>query len=180
MAMHRLCRLLSSKRSDVLSKYELFPSSTAPNQLFTSVGNYGLTIGNVSLRGPVIIHLGKMFLWDVPLYGVGGRSSKDPQVNDPNSPFHEWSWEAFDIFDAVDPSPEILVIGSGAKTYQFPQVFTQKFQKLGIQLEISDSKNACATYNLLSKEGRLVSCAIIPAIPTSAKTGKTLVDLFKL
>ena len=131
----------------------------------------------MSLRGPVIIHHGKVFLWDVPQYGVGGQSSKSTQVNDPNSPFHEWSWDAFNMFEAVDPTPEILIIGSGAKTYKFPNIFSDKFHKLGIQLEVSNSKSACTTYNMLSKEGRLVSCAILPPIPTSAKTGKALVDI---
>ena len=170
-------RQLSSSRRDVLSKFELFPSSELKHQLITSVGNYGLTFGSMSLRGPVIIHSGKVFLWDVPQYGVGGKASKVADVNDPDSPFHEWSWDAFNMFESVDPAPEILVIGSGARTYPFPQIFSQKFQKLGIQLEVASSRNACATYNLLSKEGRLVSCAILPAIPTSAKTGKMLVDL---
>lgn len=173
-----------STRKDALSKFDLFPSSS--QTLITSVGNYGITVGNVSLRGdlsklksgPVIIHQNKILLWDVPQYGVGGRSSKAPEVDDPSSPFHEWSFDMFNIFEAVDPSPEILVIGSGAKSIPFPSIFSQKFQKLGTQLEVVDSKNACATYNLLLKEGRLVSCAILPSIPTSAKTGKTLVDIF--
>jgi uncharacterized protein len=173
-----ILRRFFSSRSDLLSKFELFPSSENGNKLITSMGNHGLTFGNVSYKGPVIINQGQVFLWDVPQYGVGGRSSKTLEVNDPDSPFHEWSWEVFNMFENVDPCPEILVIGSGAKIVPFPTIFSQNFQKLGIQLEIIDSKNACTTYNLLSKEGRLVSAAILPQIPTSAKTGKTLVDVF--
>jgi uncharacterized protein len=167
----------SGRRPDLLSKFDLFQSAGNSTSLITSFGSFGLTFGNVSFKGPVIINQGRVFLWDVPQYGVGGISSKAPDVNDPNSPFHEWSWDAFNMFENVHPSPEILIIGSGAKLVSFPSIFRQNFQKLGIQLEVIDSKNACATYNLLSKEGRLVSCAILPPVPTSARTGKTLVEL---
>ncbi len=176
--LFRRYKVSTAIQKDLAAKFERFSSSE--HQFIDLVGNYGLKVGSMSLRGPVIIHQGKIFLWDVPQFGVGGISSKTPEVNDPGSPFHEWSWEAFNMFDAIDPPPEILVIGSGAKSFPFPSILSQKFKKLGTQLEVLDSKNAGGTYNLLLKEGRLVSCAILPAIPTSAKTGEILVDLLSI
>jgi NADH dehydrogenase [ubiquinone] 1 alpha subcomplex assembly factor 3 len=51
------------------------------------------------------------------------------------------------------------------------------FYKKGIQIEVVDSRNAASTFNILVKEGRRVAAAILPPIPTSAKTGKVLVKL---
>ena len=46
-----------------------------------------------------------------------------------------------------------------------------------MQVEVSTSQNAASTYNVLLAEGRRVACAILPIIPTCARTGKCLVEL---
>lgn len=43
------------------------------------------------------------------------------------------------------------------------------FRQLGIQVEVMNSRKACATYNILVEEDRNVAAALIPIIPTSAR-----------
>ena len=69
------------------------------------------------------------------------------------------------------------MIGSGPQTYQLPPNLKAHLGKRGIQIEIMDSRNAGSTYNVLVKEGRRVAAAILPPVPTSARTGKTLVEI---
>ena len=38
-------------------------------------------------------------------------------------------------------------------------------------------RHALATYNVMQCEGRNAACALLPDIPTSARTGKILVEL---
>lgn len=53
-----------------------------------------------------------------------------------------------------------------------PPKFRQYLNNLGIQVDVLDSKNASATYNLLLEEGRRVAAALYPLEPTDARTGR--------
>ncbi len=58
-------------------------------------------------------------------------------------------------------SPEIVILGTGAKL-QFPDhALLSNLVKLGIGIEIMDTKACCRTYNILAEEGRRVAAAII-------------------
>jgi uncharacterized protein len=57
-------------------------------------------------------------------------------------------------------APEIVILGTGAK-HQFPdQSLLSQLGKLGIGIEIMDTKACCRTYNILAEEGRRVAAAI--------------------
>jgi uncharacterized protein len=57
-------------------------------------------------------------------------------------------------------APEIVILGTGAR-HQFPtQSLLSQLGKLGIGIEIMDTKACCRTYNILAEEGRRVAAAI--------------------
>lgn len=58
-------------------------------------------------------------------------------------------------------SPEIVLIGTGAK-FEFPEAsILGPLYKAGIGVEVMDTAAACRTYNILLAEGRSVVAALI-------------------
>lgn len=58
-------------------------------------------------------------------------------------------------------TPEIILLGTGAKL-QFPsREIRIALAKLGIGVEIMDTFAACRTYNILAGEGRKVAAALL-------------------
>jgi len=88
---------------------------------------------------------GKVFLWKVP-----------PTL------WKGWDRERFELFEVAVPKPELLILGTGESTVAPPTFIRQYLHKLGIGLEIMDTRNACSTYNLLAEEGRRVAAALLP------------------
>ena len=57
-------------------------------------------------------------------------------------------------------TPEIIILGTGAKL-QFPDhSLLSNLVKLGIGIEVMATKACCRTYNILAEEGRRVAAAI--------------------
>ncbi|KAJ3296504.1 hypothetical protein HDU79_006529 [Rhizoclosmatium sp. JEL0117] len=165
----------------------------AGSTLIGSVGGSTATIGGVVHRGPVFIVDGRVFLWDVPQYGIGldanvggggggsGSASKGaaPTSSDlvDNGVFEGWSSNVLGLLEVVRPTPEILVVGTGAQMQRMPQHLRSYLNGLGMQVEIMSTRHAASTYNLLVQEGRRVAAALLPVIPTSARTGLPLVTV---
>lgn len=111
----------------------------------TSITEDGIQLADGLLLPSSCIFLeGKVFLWNAP------------------QQLQSWSPEHFEVFDVVVPKPEILILGTGKTLSQPPPLIRQYLNKLGIQLEVMDTRNACSTYNLLSEEGRRVAAALLP------------------
>lgn len=69
--------------------------------------------------------------------------------------------EAQHFENLLSHTPEIIVLGTGAK-HQFPdQSLLRQFIKLGVGIEIMDTQACCRTYNILVEEGRRVAAAIL-------------------
>ncbi|KAI0092169.1 NADH dehydrogenase 1 alpha subcomplex assembly factor 3, partial [Irpex rosettiformis] len=99
------------------------------------------------VKGACIFVEGKVFLWNVPQRWEG------------------WKEEHFEVFKVTVPKPELLLFGTGKKTILPPGNVRAYLGKLGVTTEFMDSRNACATYNLLAEEGRRVAAALLPSIP---------------
>ena len=65
-------------------------------------------------------------------------------------------------FEGLLPhSPEIILLGTGAQ-HKFPgHTLLSQLTKLGIGIEIMDTKACCRTYNILVEEGRRVAAALL-------------------
>lgn len=58
-------------------------------------------------------------------------------------------------------TPEIIILGTGAK-HQFPDhALLGQLAKMRIGIEIMDTKACCRTYNILVEEGRRVAAALL-------------------
>ena len=58
-------------------------------------------------------------------------------------------------------SPEIILLGTGAK-HKFPShTLLSQLAKMGVGIEIMDTKACCRTYNILVEEGRRVAAAVL-------------------
>jgi len=72
--------------------------------------------------------------------------------------------EAFGILDLLWPKPDLLILGTGAQT-QFLSPMTRKLiSEMGIRVEVMDSRNAAAQYNILVTERGIdeVAAALVP------------------
>ncbi|XP_006631220.2 NADH dehydrogenase [ubiquinone] 1 alpha subcomplex assembly factor 3 [Lepisosteus oculatus] len=70
--------------------------------------------------------------------------------------------ESLALFHLLEPRIEILVLGTGASVERLdPQVLAFMRRK-GIAVEVQDTPNACATFNFLCSERRIVAAGLIP------------------
>ncbi|SFE26004.1 Mth938-like domain-containing protein [Nitrosomonas sp. Nm166] len=69
--------------------------------------------------------------------------------------------EARHFDNLLSHTPEIIILGTGAK-HQFPnRSLLSRLVKSGIGIEIMDTKACCRTYNILVEEGRRVAAALL-------------------
>ncbi|MEK6420237.1 MAG: Mth938-like domain-containing protein [Burkholderia gladioli] len=85
----------------------------------------------------------------------------------PAAPVAPWPVEAFDALTAehfamlLDPAPEVVIFGSGARL-RFPHPrLTAALTSRRIGVETMDFQAACRTYNILMSEGRKVAAALL-------------------
>ncbi|KAH0588050.1 NADH dehydrogenase [ubiquinone] 1 alpha subcomplex assembly factor 3 [Termitomyces sp. J132] len=121
-----------------------------------SITNAGIRLQDGLMVPCACIFLeGEVLLWDVPKTLWTG-----------------WGTEHFEIFETVVPRPEILLLGTGKSIANVPVDLRTYLNKLGIQLDVMDTRNACSTYNILSEEGRRVAAALLPLTPHSWKKAR--------
>ncbi|GJN87796.1 hypothetical protein Rhopal_000751-T1 [Rhodotorula paludigena] len=152
---------------DALANANIFASSPDERVSVTSLTpSAGFTLSDgLVVPSPVLLIDGACFLWDVshPTEGKG----KNPMGFD----WDGWTREKMQIFEALSPRPEILLVGTGTSTMFAPPAFKKYLNGLGIQVDVLDSRNAASTYNLLQEEGRRVAAALYPVSHLSARTG---------
>ena len=57
---------------------------------------------------------------------------------------------------------ELLVLGCGRTLQRLPRALIEGLSAKGIGVEVSDTPNAVATFNILNQEGRAVAAAMLP------------------
>ncbi|KAF9554530.1 hypothetical protein CPC08DRAFT_712809 [Agrocybe pediades] len=147
----------------------LLADDDPPPVQVSSISDAGIQLADgLMIPGPSIFLEGKVFLWDVPHPDLKSRKAEER--------WQGWTPERFEIFEAVAPRPEMLILGTGKTLVQPPPFLSKYLTGLGIQLEVLDTRNACSTYNILSEEGRRVAAALLPfkpyAWPKSAMSKK--------
>ncbi|KAJ3192004.1 hypothetical protein HDU67_005653, partial [Dinochytrium kinnereticum] len=124
---------------DVLSN-----TISAGTKMVRAVGNNGFTVNDLSVNGGIMLVNNSLLLWDTLQYGVGSKelvetppstATNKEVVDDPSSVFHNWTTEEFKLFETVQPLPEILVVGTGAKMHRLPPTLKKYILSLGMQLE---------------------------------------------
>ncbi|XP_017271327.1 NADH dehydrogenase [ubiquinone] 1 alpha subcomplex assembly factor 3 [Kryptolebias marmoratus] len=76
--------------------------------------------------------------------------------------------ESVSLFHMIEPTLEILVLGTGARLEQIDPSVLALLRRKGIAVEVQDTPNACATFNFLNSERRLVAAGLIPPSPSTA------------
>jgi len=142
-ALHTSAILRNQKWSQLTN---ILAGEIPPPVQVKSISAAGLLLQDGRLLPSACIFLeGEVLLWDVP-----------------GTLWDGWDESKFEVFDVVVPKPEILLVGTGKSVNPLPTPLRQYINKLGIQVDVMDSWNACTTYNLLSEEGRRVAAALLP------------------
>ena len=63
---------------------------------------------------------------------------------------------------ALDPAPEFLILGTGARLTHPPRALREALEARGIGLEVMDSRAAARTWGLLRGEERWIAAALMP------------------
>lgn len=113
-----------------------------------SVTGWGVDAFNVNgtlVRGPIILTKKLVFEWKVK-----GETLEDLTVED------------FELFKYMKPRVGLIILGTG-RTIKYPKPEFMKQLRMIAPVECLDSPNAGATFNLLSREERVVVAALLPA-----------------
>ncbi|XP_047204666.1 NADH dehydrogenase [ubiquinone] 1 alpha subcomplex assembly factor 3 [Girardinichthys multiradiatus] len=70
--------------------------------------------------------------------------------------------ESISLFHMLEPPIEILVLGTGSRVEQINPLVLALLKRKRIAVEVQDTPNACATFNFLNSERRLVAAGLIP------------------
>ncbi|OTA04626.1 hypothetical protein A9Z42_0052520 [Trichoderma parareesei] len=116
--------------------------------------NSGITIQGGD--GALLVH-GEAFAWR-PWEASGSKRL----VNDKGQ--FELPEEAFGLFDVLWPRPDLLVIGVGKHNLPLSPRTREHVSRLGMRVEMLDTRNAAAQFNLLATERGVseVAAALIP------------------
>lgn len=72
------------------------------------------------------------------------------------------SLDNFSLVTEREPVPEILLLGTGARTEFVLPSLRAAIREKGPVVDIMDTGAACRTYNVLLAEGRRVAAALLP------------------
>lgn len=102
----------------------------------------GFVVGGVEHRGSVFLYQDMTLLWKV----------KD---------IAEVTQASLTAAHALRPPPDLLIVGCGARIGALPRETAEFFRDGETAVEVLDTPNAVATYNILVQEGRSVAAAMI-------------------
>uniref|UniRef100_A0A8D0KWK0 NADH dehydrogenase [ubiquinone] 1 alpha subcomplex assembly factor 3 n=1 Tax=Strix occidentalis caurina TaxID=311401 RepID=A0A8D0KWK0_STROC len=115
-----------------------------PNIMFIDgYTNRGFTINRDLVVGPCAILPRTILQWNVGSY-------------------RDISHESLSLFRLLEPQIEILVLGTGDRVERLHPALLKQMRECGIAVEVQDTPNACATFNFLTSEKRMVAAGLIP------------------
>lgn len=123
-----------------MPRFDRDPRAEGP--LVQGIGPRGFTVDGGVYRGLLLTPL-RADGWDPPALGELGVDDFEPLL-------------------ALDPSPEFLILGTGA-TMVFPaRSLARALDERGVGLEVMDSRAAARTWGVLRAEGRWIGAALMP------------------
>ncbi|KPP60404.1 NADH dehydrogenase-like [Scleropages formosus] len=111
--------------------------------LVQSYGPRGFTVDGNRAVGPCALLPPAILQWNVGSY-------------------EDISVDSLSLFHLLEPRIELLVLGTGAHVERLKPEVLAFLKTKGIAVEIQDTPNACATFNFLSGERRVVAAGLIP------------------
>ncbi|XP_070558756.1 NADH dehydrogenase [ubiquinone] 1 alpha subcomplex assembly factor 3-like [Ptychodera flava] len=76
--------------------------------------------------------------------------------------FEDINIASLSLFPIIEPKIEILILGVGSKIQRLDPEVHKFMRSKGIALEIQDTPHACATFNYLVRENRIIAAGLIP------------------
>ncbi|KAL4875924.1 hypothetical protein BJY04DRAFT_200800 [Aspergillus karnatakaensis] len=109
----------------------------------------------------VLLVGGEAFTWRPWLVGKNGKE-KNGMINAKGQ--FEVDEQAWGILDLVWPRPDLLVLGMGKSIHPISPETRKHINSLGIRVEVVDTRNAAAQFNLLATERGVseIAAAMIP------------------
>ncbi|KKZ61040.1 alkaline phosphatase [[Emmonsia] crescens] len=104
---------------------------------------------------------GEVFRWR-PWEAGGGKGEMRAMINEKGQ--WEVSEDVWGLLKLVWPKPDLLILGLGASVYPISPETRRQINLLGIRIEVQDTRNAAAQFNLLATERGVqeVAAALIP------------------
>ncbi|KAK7417893.1 hypothetical protein QQZ08_011474 [Neonectria magnoliae] len=145
---------------DVLANTPV-PSTSVDVCMYDGFGlNSGVTISD---GNGVLLVDGEVFNWRPwEAKGTMNLANKKGQFEIPA--------QAFALFDLIWPRPDLLIIGTGPAIMPLSPETRRHISNLGLRIELMDTRNAAAQFNLLATE-RGVSDVAAALIPIGWKEG---------
>ncbi|KPM39882.1 hypothetical protein AK830_g6648 [Neonectria ditissima] len=145
---------------DVLANTPV-PSTSVDVCMYDGFGlNSGVTISD---GNGVLLVDGEVFNWRPwEAKGTMNLANKKGQFEIPA--------QAFALFDLIWPRPDLLIIGTGPAIMPLSPETRRHIANLGLRIELMDTRNAAAQFNLLATE-RGVSDVAAALIPIGWKEG---------
>ncbi|XP_071960357.1 NADH dehydrogenase [ubiquinone] 1 alpha subcomplex assembly factor 3-like [Antedon mediterranea] len=112
----------------------------------TAYSQKGFTISEDSITGPVAILPKSLISWNIRNW-------------------EEISKESLSLFYLIEPKIEIFILGVGSTNRRLDPEIHSFMSSKGIALEVQDTRHACATFNYLVNESRIVAAGLIPLDP---------------
>ncbi|KAI9861452.1 MAG: hypothetical protein M1813_005349 [Trichoglossum hirsutum] len=124
----------------------------------------------VSGSGALLIG-GEAFTWR-PWEAIGGKKEKRKVKKLLNSK-GQWNVppEVWGLLDIVWPKPDLLILGLGPGVHPVAPETRAHLNALGISVEVQDTRNAAAQFNLLATE-RGVGSVAAALVPVGWKEGR--------
>jgi NADH dehydrogenase [ubiquinone] 1 alpha subcomplex assembly factor 3 len=102
--------------------------------------------------------------------GAGGTGNDDKGVKSPGGRLqnNKGQWEvdkaAWGVLDLAWPKPDLLILGTGRSMLPVSPSTRQHINSLGIRIEVQDTRNAAAQFNMLATERGVqqVAAALVP------------------
>jgi len=111
----------------------------------------------------VILVDGEAFGWK-PWEAPSPTATKDKKAMINAKGQFEVPSEAWGLLEVVWPKPDLLILGLGANMFPIAPGMRKAINDLGIRVEIQDTRNAAAQFNLLATERgtQSVAAALVP------------------
>ncbi|KAG5179758.1 NADH dehydrogenase 1 alpha subcomplex assembly factor 3 [Tribonema minus] len=133
--------------------FDVLSSESGSKCVITGYDPHGFDVGRVNARSSILAFPGSFLLWA------------------PRS-FDEITLESLELIALTEPKPDVLLVGSG-RVFNMrldPQIMAY-FKKHGIRVDVMDTRNAAATFNVLNSEDRLVVAALLKLDPHDPPPG---------
>lgn len=141
----------SAYEADGKTKVNILNKELDLGLMINGFSQYGFRLNNdMVIIGPMAIFPRSVLSWNI-------------------NNFEDINEDSLSIFYTLEPKIDVLVIGIGDQkvTPQLSKKIIEFMKKYKINVEILTTEQACATFNFLNAESRMVAAALIPPLHIS-------------